>query len=791
MSEERIALAVIAGDSAIEEGFERMLRSVAGKVHGVFVAYTGTKGGEDKLVELVDPEIFPEGVIAPVGWAEDFALARNQSFDLVYEHMAVHSDVPDSQFDWIIWLDCDDVIPEHVDLQAQIRILRKKRAHGAFVNYNYSLDPKTGVVFVSHMKERIFRTDVSWNWDWPIHESCHGPIATRMAQLDAAEFSVNHLRNDVSRRPRNRAIIERWYKQDEDNLRAKMMMAHELKAEAEALPSSPERHAALNAALMLYRDYIAVSEPDDDSFACNRYVADILMQLGRINDSINIDLQGVKMQPTWPASYVGIAETLYRSGDYEGAIQWADVTLRACEVPKTLHVFNNLDLNYRPLMFKASALRKLGRFDEALRIYREEASQYLHDQFLEDQITETIQEAQAHTAARSEDDVRAIHDLNWGKQPEKSIAFFLVPHVEPWNPETLKKSGLGGTETCVIKLAEELGSRGWRVAIYGEPGNWNGRTVNNVEWYHSSFYHPDQPFTAVVSVRFPPIFDAKVNAEVKLLWLHDVNVGDIRYLDGFDRFEEIDAVITPSDWHALHTRRVYGDFNAKSVAITNGFDRELFRYSEDDALRRDPNRMVYASSPDRGLERLLDLWPKIREQMPNAWLEIFYGWDTIDAIINDGAAHGPQLMAFKKRILTMIENLGGREGGIFWRGRVGQETLSVSLRKASVMPYPANFMETFGIVFAQAMTAGCIPVVPDLGALPDLVEDPHLVINGAPDSENFGERFVEAVVREAQATDGFRRSLSHTTEPYVWSNVTDAWEALLAEHIANNRSVVA
>jgi hypothetical protein len=99
--------------------------------------------------------------------------------------------------------------------------------------------------------------------------------------------------------------------------------------------------------------------------------------------------------------------------------------------------------------------------------------------------------------------------------------------------------------------------------------------------------------------------------------------------------------------------------------------------------------------------------------------------------------------------------------------------------------------ETFGIVFAQAMTAGCIPVVPDLGALPDLVEDPNLTILGAPDSENFGQRFVDAVVREAQATDGYRRSMSHTTEQYVWSNVTDAWEALLAEHIANNRSVVA
>lgn len=788
---ERIALAVIAGDSAIEEGFERMLRSVAGKVHGVFVAYTGTGDHDRELFSIMDPEIFPEGCIAPIEWVNDFAYARNESFELVYNHMKAHSADPDSQFDWIMWLDCDDVLPEHVDLQAQIKILRRKHAHGAFVNYNYSLDPNTGTVFVSHMKERIFRTDVDWNWSYPIHESCHGPIATRMARLEPDEISVNHLRNDVSRRPRNRAIIEAWFKREPDSMRAMMMMAHELKAEAEMLPSGPERFERLNAALKLYRDYIAQSEPDDDSYACNRHVADILMQLGRINDSINIDLQGIKMQPAWPASYCGIVETLYRSGEHEGAIQWADVTLRACEVPQTLHVFNNLDLNYKPLMFKAMALRKLGKYDEALDIYRNKASKYHHDQHLEDQITETIRERSASTLGRNEDTLRSIHDRNWGKQPEKSIAFFLVPHVEPWNPETLRKSGLGGTETCVIKLAEALGARGWRVAIYGTPGDWEGRKVGNVEWYDSSYFHPDQPFTAVVSLRFPPIFDAKINADAKLLWLHDVNVGDVRFADGFDRFAEVDAVITPSDWHALHTRRVYGDFPASSVAITNGFDRDLFVHTDADAQRRDPNRMVYASSPDRGLERLLDLWPEIKKGMPGAWLEIFYGWTTIDAIINDGAAHAPQLMEFKKRIIRMIDNLGGREGGIFWRGRVGQETLANSLKRASVMPYPANFCETFGLVFAQAMTAGCIPVVPNLGALPDLIGEQRLVIDGSPDSQTFGRRFVDQVIREAHADNGFRRELAHATEMYGWDGVADAWEALIAEHANNKRSIAA
>ena len=39
--ERKIALAIIASDEAIEEGLVAIIESVKGKVHGVFVAFTG------------------------------------------------------------------------------------------------------------------------------------------------------------------------------------------------------------------------------------------------------------------------------------------------------------------------------------------------------------------------------------------------------------------------------------------------------------------------------------------------------------------------------------------------------------------------------------------------------------------------------------------------------------------------------------------------------------------------------------------------------------------------------
>jgi hypothetical protein len=43
-----------------------------------------------------------------------------------------------------------------------------------------------------------------------------------------------------------------------------------------------------------------------------------------------------------------------------------------------------------------------------------------------------------------------------------------------------------------------------------------------------------------------------------------------------------------------------------------------------------PFKMLYASSPDRGLEHLLRMWPQIKEKIPGAELHFCYGWNMFD-----------------------------------------------------------------------------------------------------------------------------------------------------------------
>ena len=56
----------------------------------------------------------------------------------------------------------------------------------------------------------------------------------------------------------------------------------------------------------------------------------------------------------------------------------------------------------------------------------------------------------------------------WGKKEICYYASFGGDHFEKWDPDSLE-SGIGGSETAVIRLAKEWTKLGYKVVVYGEP----------------------------------------------------------------------------------------------------------------------------------------------------------------------------------------------------------------------------------------------------------------------------------------------------------------------------------
>jgi len=109
-------------------------------------------------------------------------------------------------------------------------------------------------------------------------------------------------------------------------------------------------------------------------------------------------------------------------------------------------------------------------------------------------------------------------------------------------------------------------------------------------------------------------------------------------------------------------------------------------------------RLIYSSSADRGLDVLLELWPRIREQVPKAELHAFYGFETLDRV----AQVNPGLAAYKAALLGKVQELGGEDGGVFLRGRIGQAVLADEMQQARVLAYPTMFLETSCITAMEA-----------------------------------------------------------------------------------------
>ena len=236
----------------------------------------------------------------------------------------------------------------------------------------------------------------------------------------------------------------------------------------------------------------------------------------------------------------------------------------------------------------------------------------------------------------------------------------------------------------------------------------------------------------------------EVQARKTVIWVQDVGLmavvnGERISNDGrallFNCLNKIDGFVCLSDPHIELFKDIYNVPEHKVFKIGNGLiNADHFNKK----IGKIPNRFIYNSLPERGLDILLDWFPDIKRELPDAELHVFTDLDITNS------EHSPEEYKAKMESID----------GVVFRGKVKNEVMLDEFMMADVWLYPNIFFETFCTSALEAQAAGCLVVTRKYGALQEVVStDRGIVIDGDPRAENFKQEAITQLIDALKDTE--------------------------------------
>lgn len=288
-----------------------------------------------------------------------------------------------------------------------------------------------------------------------------------------------------------------------------------------------------------------------------------------------------------------------------------------------------------------------------------------------------------------------------------------------YDGSTLEKRGLGGSETAVIRIAEELQKIGFEVHVFNDctsddsqPGYYNGVLYRRLD---SASQGTESFDVCIISRSVKPLLDnwsLPHYAKYVALCMHDTFCEGDNEIENLILQGRLHEIFTLSDWHTSyvttceHGRRRNFDVLKNHIFQTrNGIGNMNPGWI--DVAKKDPNLFVFNASVTKGMIPLVkDIWPKVKERIPDAKLTIIGGYYKFRE------AAGPDQQEKDWNELALQH---GKD--INFTGVITQQQISKILTEASYMIYPAGFPETFGISTLEALAHNVPLITCRFGAL--------------------------------------------------------------------------
>jgi len=242
--------------------------------------------------------------------------------------------------------------------------------------------------------------------------------------------------------------------------------------------------------------------------------------------------------------------------------------------------------------------------------------------------------------------------------------------------------------------------------------------------------------------------------------------------------DKVDRIIGLCATHCAHLRQAHPEphFSHAVYQSRNGLRGDLIeRVCAGDIPERNPHRLMYASSPDRGLMGLLQAFRLIRFLVPDAELHICYGWDNLNKLSHRSAVRWQY-----ERTLKLAQ-----QPGVFLRGRMGQPELYREWLKTGIMCSPTNFLETGYISLQEAQALGAIPICNPIWAAAEY-QLAGIAIEGDAERDALTlRRYAMAAVFLMQNEAGQEEirgpMMAEARKKFDWGGVVDQYEEWMHE----------
>lgn len=254
----------------------------------------------------------------------------------------------------------------------------------------------------------------------------------------------------------------------------------------------------------------------------------------------------------------------------------------------------------------------------------------------------------------------------------------------------------------------------------------------------------------IVPGRTPAIETIYNSDKPVILWMHNTTYqfgkDERKFLSDPKFHDKLKYLIVVSEFQKQETIKDVGIPAEKIIVIPNAI--EALKYEPTKFNRVDKVKLINTSSPDRGIDVLLNSMTFINEDFE---LDIFSKFNP-----NEFPYYVP-------------------DPRINFYGFSHKSTVRKHYEAAHIHAYPSTYQETFCISQAEAMSAGLLCLTSDLGALPEVSNGFTKTYTPPSDPIEHAKLFAEHLTKAIQE---IKSGSFNPTAQIEYVNTTYSWEAI-------------